>query len=122
MAKWWTERLNPEKHKDHMATTMAGGASTPLPHPPGFAAYPVYFVRVCGFTFEFHRVADIRMCLEHFSRKVHPSSRLHTSQLNPHERYWHPWHERLPLRLFEESRRLRVVKALERALAEFEEG
>ena len=119
MARWWTETLDPDRHVDFMRTQEVGGAPV-HPAPPGFVRQPVYLVSVCGFTFQFHSLADLRTCLEHFSRKIHPSSRLPESQLAPYEHYWQPWHQRLPLRLFEEARRRKVVHALARALAEWE--
>jgi len=60
-------------------------------------------------------LAQIQECLAYFSQKLHPSRRVH---IEFGER-WIPWYERLPQRLFEERNRLRVIKALQKALDEF---
>jgi hypothetical protein len=78
----------------------------------------VYSVRVCGFTFQFVSLAQLRECLDHFSRKTHPSGRF--AQPPPGVHWNHPWYERLPMWLFEEPKRQRVVKALGQALTVFE--
>jgi hypothetical protein len=93
-----------------------------------------YFVHVCAFKFCFTSLAQIEEYHAYFSQKVHPVSR---------DKFSHPaWdHEKrridrfafadthhgerqskfdkLPLYLFEESKRIKVVKALEKALKEF---
>jgi len=90
---------------------------------PTLQRYPVYFVRVCGFTFEFHGIEQIEVCLKFFSQKVRPSSMIRFSEADrriqwPH---WVPqrWFERLPMQLLEERRRVRIVPALKQALAQF---
>ena len=85
----------------------------------------IYYVDVCQFTFVFFSVGMIREYLAFYSLKILPSSRFY----NP------PWSggappginevgqtrfERLPLRLRKEPNRQRVIKALERAIALFE--
>ena len=79
-----------------------------------------YFVEVCGFTFRFGSVAQIEAVLEYYRQKLHPSSRLPDSDwLRAEHDVAQRWYERLPGYLREEPKRVRVVKALERALAEF---
>ena len=84
----------------------------------------VYFVRVCSFTFEFHSLEQIEICLAYYSSKTHPSSLVHGLKV-PSEKWgcdhWETqrWFERLPEWLMEESKRRRVVKALTTALSEF---
>jgi hypothetical protein len=87
-------------------------------------------VEVCGFTFSFGSLEHIREYLEHFSRKVHPSSadgaerRVNSWPLGGIFSVGDHWErqsrfDELPLYLFEESKRLKVIKALQRALVEF---
>lgn len=113
MSKHWKEKLDPQKHRDHMDPARVEQVD-PL------VERWAYFVRVCGFTFKFVSIQQLRECLAHFSQKLHPSGRL--VQPRPGGHSVDPWHERLPMRLFEESKRQRVVKALTRALNEFEAG
>jgi hypothetical protein len=90
---------------------------------PTLQQYPVYFVRVCGFTFEFHSIEQIEACLKFFSRKVRPSSMIRFSQSDRQMQWLHwvaqRWFERLPMQLLEERRRVRIVPALRQALAKF---
>jgi hypothetical protein len=92
-------------------------------HAPTLQRYPVYFVRVCGFTFEFHSIEQIAVCLRFFSQKVRPSSMIRFSQADRQIQWLHwaaqRWFERLPMQLLEERRRVRIVPALRQALAKF---
>lgn len=117
MSRHWRERLDPRRHVDYMAGSMWGGYPV-VPPDDRLIDRWVYCVRACGFTFQFASLDQVRQCLEHFSRKTHPSGRL--AQPPPGVHWNHPWYERLPMWLFEEPKRQRVVKALGRALAEFE--
>lgn len=125
MAQIWSEIYNPKRHNDKMAD------SSRLPTIPGdqywraptLQRYQVYFVRVCGFTFEFHSVEQIEACLRFFSKKVRRSSRIHFSEAD-RKIYWlhwkaQRWFERLPMKLLEERRRIRIVPALKQALVKF---
>ncbi|MBW3637930.1 MAG: hypothetical protein KY445_15920 [Armatimonadetes bacterium] len=89
-----------------------------------------YFVEVCSFTFHFRSVEHIEQYLAHFSRKIHPSSAdgAHTKRPDSDWRDWNSpvahWErqsrfDELPLWLFEEPKRQKVVKALQRAIKEF---
>ncbi len=81
-----------------------------------------YFVRVCGFTFQFGSVAQIDAALDYFKKKLHPSSRMPNYEWLKFERYWvQRWYERLPGYLRQESKRQKVVKALEEAAEMFAE-
>ena len=51
-----------------------------------------------------------------FRQKLHPSSREPGVRF---EHYWQKWNERLPQWLFDEPKRIKVVRALERAEAAF---
>ena len=116
MARIWKERYEPYKHRNRMwpppADTSPDRKLVPL---------YVYFVHVCSFTFEFHSFAQIEACLAYYSAKVRPSSRLpfYTENLGGDHYEAQRWFERLPMYLLEESKRVRVVKALVRAQAEF---
>jgi hypothetical protein len=91
---------------------------------PTLQRYPVYFVRVCGFTFEFHSLKQLEVCLKFFSQKTRPSSRIafSKSERQIHWLHWFAqrWFERLPMYLLEERRRVRIVPALKHALAQFQ--
>lgn len=85
----------------------------------------VYFVQVCSFTFTFVSVEQIAEYLQYYSHRIKPSSR------GPEFGDWpeHSWagdhgerqsrFAKLPLYLYSESKRQKVVKALERALRQF---
>jgi hypothetical protein len=114
----WKEKLDTSKHHDFMTQIMpnraTGGYKVQAPQ-DNLNEHWVYFVRVCSFTFEFHSLAQIHECLAYFSRKLRPNRLIH---IEFGER-WIPWYERLPQWLFEESKRQRVVKALQQAIDEF---
>lgn len=83
----------------------------------------VYCVHVCGFTFQFWSVQQIQACLDFYSQKIHPSSRIEVSEELlyhiPSRSMLQRWYDRLPLYLRKENKRQQVVKALERALKQF---
>jgi hypothetical protein len=115
MARIWKERLDPDKHVDYMRTTHIGGFTVEAVR-DRLIERDVYFVEVCGFTFQFQSLDQITEALAYFRQKTHPSSREPGVTL---EHYWQRWYERLPQWLFEEPKRLRVVAALERAAETF---
>lgn len=130
MARFWKEPytyeraagLNIRDYEDAPVLGVPPGAS----NDPSFRAWPrwIYFVEVCRFTFAFFSLEMMREYLDYFSHKVLPSSRFHDPPFfmgaapaidsRGQTRF-----ERLPLRLRQESKRVRVVKALERALNHF---
>ena len=115
MSRHWQERFDSGTHEDLMH-----GLWPLTVHPPKDRLIEqwVYFVRVAGFTFQFLSVEEMRECLQFFETKIHPSGR---PKPNPSWVHWyHPWYERIPGWLVEEPKRLKVVKAVTRALAEFE--
>jgi hypothetical protein len=77
---------------------------------------PAYYVHVCGFTFEFWSVDQIRAALVFYQTKVHPSSRMPT--WGEHD-VTQRWYERLPPYLQENGKREKVVKALTKAISTF---
>ena len=119
MAKIWSEPYDSARHGNPMgwaAGELAGQsrhwrAPTLIPH-------RVTFVRVVGFTFEFHSLEQIRLCLEFYRRKIQPTSRLpvETGDYGGDHSEGQRWFERLPLYLREEPKRQKVVAALETAL------
>jgi hypothetical protein len=112
MAKVWKEQRKVSHHN-----RMWDAYPTPV-NSHGYVTEPwVYFVRVCSFTFEFHSIEQIEACLEYYSQKTHPSSRLSIGAAD----HWEVqrWFERLPMYLLEEPKRQKVVKALAAALATF---
>ena len=77
----------------------------------------IYYVSVCSFTFAFFSLDMIERHLAHYSRKILPSSAVPACgwmEGEPQTTF-----DRLPLYLRSESKRLRVVKALTRALDQF---
>ena len=115
MARFWKERLDPNKHVDYMKTTHVGGFPVELAH-DNIRVRWVYFVTVCSFTFQFQSMEQIRECLEFFSQKAHPSSASPNVAL---EHYWQEWEQRIPYRLCENSKRQKIIKALQTAIEEF---
>lgn len=88
-------------------------------------------VHVVSFKFRFGSIEQLRDCLEYFRKKTHPSSRISAKKLAAEfgegwreVRGWEieRWYERLPLYLFEEPKRVKIVRALEKALKLAEEG
>ena len=73
----------------------------------------VYFVESCGFTFQFLNLAQLDECLRYYETKIPGSTRENIGAAD----HWEVqrWYERLPLRLREESKRLKVIKALSNA-------
>lgn len=88
---------------------------------PNLIPYSVCLVTVKGFTFIFHSVEQIRVCLDYYQRKVHASSRLpvYTECLGGDHWECQRWFERLPQFLVEEKTRNAVVSTLEQAIDEY---
>lgn len=98
-----------------------------------------YFVAACGFTFRFNSLDHLRDTLEFYRRTIQPTSRLPDPESIERAIRENPmfgrqrldefigaehgvvqrWWDGLPLYLQERTKRKRVVRALERALAEF---
>jgi hypothetical protein len=81
--------------------------------------YTVCVVEVCGYTFIFHSMMQIDLCIDYYSHATQPSNRSEERICNPDG--WEPqrWHEKVPLYLLEHSKRKVVVVALETALDEY---
>ena len=103
MARWWKEQQRYES-PDTLKPTWR------------------YCVNVCSFTFVFSVLEEIPSYINHYQTKVLPSCRLP----GPFKGAWgdHYDHQtafmRLPLRLRDESKRHKIVKALEKALIDFQ--
>ncbi len=113
MANFWTEALDPKRHKDFMSGFVPDGGAA-INEPTGSRL--VYFVRECGFTFQFQSLAQLDEALRYFEAEEHPSGRV------PHdaeEHWFHRWFERLPAGLNAHSKRERIVRALRRARDSF---
>ncbi len=128
MAQFWKEPYTLQKALEldirDFENAQYVGVPNHLRLEPSFRDWPqwIYFVEVSGFTFAFFSLEMIREYLEFYALKDVPSSRVHgpfssgpaASVGDGQSRF-----ERLPLRLRKGARRLRVVKALERALELF---
>jgi hypothetical protein len=120
MARIWTETFNPKRHADKLRD------ASQLPSAPPLQRYPVYFVSITGFAFEFHSIQQLEVCLRFFSQKVRPNSMLQFLDTDRHilelHSVSHIWFEELPLPLLEEHRRLEITAALTKALRRFRAG
>ena len=117
MSRHWREKLNPKKHRDYMISVGDGGFPI-KPSKDNLITHHVYFVQVVGFTFQFSSIAQIYEALEYCKQKTYPST------IKPEiflEHYWQKWYERLPKGLLKGTKRDKVVKALEKAILEFEQ-
>ncbi len=125
MAQIWTETFDPRRHRNkmHDVTHLPGVPRERRWRAPTLQRYTVYFVRVCGFTFEFHSLEQLKVCLKFFSQKVRPSSMIRFSEADRRITWLHwvcqRWFERLPMQLLEERRRVRIVPTLQKALKQF---
>ncbi len=116
MARHWKEKLDPNKHRDLMRGHQdAGGLPVDAPRDNLLQEW-AYFVDVAGFTFQFVSTDQICEALRYFEVKIHPSTKEYNNGL---EHYWQPWFCRLPPGIKSEAKRVKVVKALKAALAEY---
>lgn len=120
MARIWFEDYDWTKHRNPMGSEV--GTPAGIEHhvrAPSIERHLVTFVRVEGFTFEFHSAEQIQACLEFYSQKTLPSSRVDMSQKAEANSWAHwesqRWFDRLPGGLRRESKRTRIVQALEEA-------
>ena len=120
MSKHWVEKYDELKHRNKM---WGEGINPPENRDNKLAPYNVYFVRECGFTFEFHSIQQLVAFKEHFSRKIQSSTLIPENELwkygGDHSEMQR-WFERLPKGLVSNQKRTKIVKALERAIENFE--
>jgi hypothetical protein len=114
------EPFDPERHPNPMAAvddTRRGRHE----RAPNQVPYWVCSVTVKGFTFVFHSLEQIRVCLDYYRREHRTSSRLPLSKQRFAGDHWEVqrWYERLPAKLLEKKVRPRVVVALEQAMKEY---
>ena len=116
--KIWREPFDHKKHSDFTFAWVGGSlhgnkdGGVDLSHPKNKPHW-VYFVTQGDFTFQFQSLDQIKIYVEYFRKKVHPSTIQSGVTL---EHYWQRWFERLPPSLSSNRRRPLVLKALERAL------
>lgn len=119
MSKHWKEPFDASRHSNQM---WGAGCEADTTRDQALDPCSVYFVRTCSFTFEFHSIAQLNICLAYFSQKLRPSSRLRWEELGAHggdQTETQRWFDRLPQWLLKETKRLRVVRALQEGLAGF---
>src|SRR5262245_10912753 len=97
----WKEPYDCNRNKNKM---WGEGAQPYVSRDEKLDPHCVYFVRTCGFEFEFHSLGQLQVCLDHFSRKIQPTSRIPESQLpnygGDHSEVQR-WFERLPMKLMD---------------------
>lgn len=120
MAKISIEDFDRTKHPNHM-WYIDNEQLTRYEHTGGLTPYKVCVVEVRGFQFIFHSSMQVELCLDYYSRRIHPSSRLPVYKENLGGDHWETqrWFEKLPLFLLENANRQKVIATLERALAEY---
>ncbi len=115
----WKEPYDWKKHRNKM---WGESARPDASQDEKLDPHSVYFVRTCCFKFEFHSLDQLKACLDHFSRKIQPTSRIRKKDLpkygGDHSEVQR-WFERLPMKLMDNHRRPRVVAALRSALEDF---
>lgn len=119
MSKHWSEKYDAHKHRNHM---WGEGLEVERSEDQKSAPDAVYFVQVCSFTIEFHNLSQSEVCSEFYSRKIRPSSCIPESELWKYggdHREVRRWFEKLPMKLSDNHRRPKVVKALKKALIDF---
>jgi len=117
MARITIEPYDPARHRnpmwyiDSVQQVRHNRAPTIIP-------CKVCLVRVCGFTFTFHSLTQIQLCLAYYELEHQPSSRLPVYQENLGGDHWETqrWFEKLPMYLLEKPKRGKVVAALKKAM------
>ena len=82
----------------------------------------VYFVRECGFTFEFHNIEQIEACKDYYNKKIRPSTIIREKELFKYggdQSETQRWFEKMPKKLNNNHNRSKILKALSRAIADF---
>jgi len=88
---------------------------------PTTVPYKVCLVDVCGFTFVFYSLPQLRLCQEYYSQEHPPSSRLPVYDKTLGGDHWQAqrWFEKLPQYLLEKPKRSKVIVAFTKALHEY---
>ena len=108
----WQRHRNPMSYIDNAQCEKHRRTPTLIP-------YKVCLVSVCGFTFIFHILTQLRLCLDFNSQKHHPSSALPMKNSGCDHWETQRWFEKLLQYLQEEAKRVKVVCALKTALDEY---
>jgi hypothetical protein len=119
MAKIWKEKYDWSKHQNKM---YFEGDDNNYPS-NNIEVKWIYFVKECSFVFEFHSIGQLKECQKYYSKKVRPSSIIPEKDLHLYggdQSETQRWFERLPMKLLKEKNRIRVLKALNNAIIEFE--
>jgi len=116
MARIKIENYNQLRHQDPMFNFRDPQRSRHY-KAPTLNDYKVCLVSVCSFTFVFHSLEQLAMCLDYYRREHQPSSRLpvYSGNYGGDQHETQRWYDRLPQFLLEKPKRLKVVKALEQA-------
>lgn len=116
MSNVWREEADPEKHSDFMSTYRPGGITVEKSKDNLIKKW-VYFAKISDFTFQFASLDQVKECKDFFENKVHPST---ADSYNKLERFWHSWYCKLPKGMLKDSKRQKVLKALEMILDTWE--
>lgn len=117
MPRYWKEPYAGLRYGDHPPDTLPSPAR-------GLVIQELICVSVCSFTFKFYSRDEMQEYIAFFEKKTHPSSRLPIPPGSDSFFRWHSqrWYERLPAYLQEESKRVKVLKALRKALTLSDNG
>lgn len=97
---------------------VATAYDPPSPGPVGGKGYPLYFVEVDGFTFEFASLHELEVCADVLSRKVLPATYIFEYKGRPYYSNQH-WLSRLPGKTKSWRYREQAVRVLAQARAAF---
>jgi hypothetical protein len=117
MPRYWKEPYTGARYGDRLPNTLAAPAR-------GLVRQELICVSVCSFTFKFYGADEIREYVAFFEKKTHPSSTIPIPEGADSFLRWHSqrWYERLPMYLQQEGKRVKVLKALRKALILVEAG
>src|ERR1051325_4971029 len=120
MARISIEDFDVHRHRNPMAY-IDNAQSLRHHRAPTLIPYKVCLVNVCGFTFLFHSLPQLRLCLDYYSKGHHPSSRLPVSSGNFGGDHCETqrWFEKLPQYLLNKPKRAKVIAALQKGLEEY---
>lgn len=128
MKRWWIEYrerwtrspMTPWIHRAAHGTPWyeARAYDPPSPGPVGGKGYPLYFVEVDGFTFEFASLYELDACIEVLARKVLPATYIFEYKGQPFYSNQH-WLSRLPAKTKSWRYRERAVRTLTLARTAF---
>lgn len=121
MSKHWIEQYDETHHINHMwgigifPPTDSVSKYKPEPH-------NVYFVRECGFSFEFHNIEQVESCRDYYNKKIRPSTIITKGELNLYggdQTETQRWFEKMPKKLNNNHNRPKILKALNKAIESF---